>query len=160
MLATQLRLEVTRTHIGDTSTLDVTSINELYSQMEKEGQNRLRDWFDGDIHTSRAADMRYGEQIFEIDVTLDDVDFSAPDLLEQLKTAFERRHEKLYTYSLKDQDPVLVNARVATIGTLPSLPKGGCRCFVTYSNRCWPKTLACSSSQRKSPRLMCLSAST
>ena len=123
MLATQLRLEVTRTHIGDTSTLDVTSINELYSQMEKEGQNRLRDWFDGDIHTSRAADMRYGEQIFEIDVTLDDVDFSAPDLLEQLKTAFERRHEKLYTYSLKDQDPVLVNARVATIGTLPSLPE-------------------------------------
>ena len=118
MLATQLRLEMTRTHIGDTSTLDKAAINELYSEMETEGRSRLSNWFEGDIHTSRSADMRYGEQIFEIDVTLDDIDFLAPNLLEQIKTAFELRHETLYTYSLKDQDPVLVNARVATIGAL------------------------------------------
>jgi len=123
MLATQLRLEMTRTHIGDTSTLDIAAINELYSEMETEGRSRLSNWFDGDVHTSRSADMRYGEQIFEIDVTLDDIDFSAPNLLEQIKTAFELRHENLYTYSLKDQDPVLVNARVATIGALPTLPE-------------------------------------
>ena len=123
MLATQLRLEMTRTHIGDTSTLDKAAINELYSEMEKEGRSRLSNWFDGDIHTSRSADMRYGEQIFEIDVTLDDIDFLAPNLLERIKTAFELRHETLYTYSLKDQDPVLVNARVATIGALPALPE-------------------------------------
>ncbi|MBT6911766.1 MAG: hydantoinase/oxoprolinase family protein, partial [Rhodospirillaceae bacterium] len=61
--------------------------------------------------------------IFEIDVPLDQVDFAAPDLLAQIKGAFERRHEALYTYSLEDQDPVLVNARVATIGALPALPE-------------------------------------
>ena len=67
--------------------------------------------------------MRCGEQIFEIDVPLDQIDFTSPDLLDQMKAAFERRHEALYTYSLKDQDPVLINARVATVGALPALPR-------------------------------------
>jgi N-methylhydantoinase A len=71
----------------------------------------------------RWADMRYGEQIFEIDVPLDRIDFAAPDLLERIKLAFEHRHEELYTYSLKEQDPVLVNARVAAVGALPALPQ-------------------------------------
>jgi N-methylhydantoinase A len=123
MLATELRLEVTRTHIGDTSDLDIAAITDLYEAMEKEGRDRLAGWFDGAIHTTRSADMRYGEQIFEIDVPLEDIDFGAPDLLARIKAAFERRHETLYTYSLKDQDPVLINARVATIGELPALPE-------------------------------------
>jgi N-methylhydantoinase A len=123
MLATELRLEVTRTHIGDTSTLDIGAINNLYQEMEAEGRERLSLWFDGAIRSLRAADMRYGEQIFEIDVPLDQIDFSAPDLLAQIKTAFEHRHETLYTYSLKGQDPVLINARVATVGALPALPQ-------------------------------------
>jgi N-methylhydantoinase A len=123
MLATELRLETTRTHIGDTSTLDVAAINKLYLDMEAEGRDRLASWFDGAIRTVRSADMRYGEQIFEIDVPLDQIDFAAPDLLAQIKTAFECRHEALYTYSLADQDPVLINARIATIGALPALPE-------------------------------------
>ncbi|MDE0944308.1 MAG: hydantoinase/oxoprolinase family protein [Alphaproteobacteria bacterium] len=123
MLATELRLETTRTHIGDTANLNIDAINKLYTEMEAEGESRLRGWFDGAIHSLRSADMRYGEQIFEIDVPLDQVDFAAPDLLAQIKAAFERRHEALYTYSLEDQDPVLVNARIATIGALPALPE-------------------------------------
>ena len=123
MLATDLRLEVTRTHIGDTSTLDIAAINELYTKMEAEGRERLSNWFDGAISSQRSADMRYGEQIFEIDVPLERIDFASRDLLDQIKAAFEARHEALYTYSLKDQDPVLINARVATIGTLPALPQ-------------------------------------
>ncbi|MBT3370124.1 MAG: hydantoinase/oxoprolinase family protein [Rhodospirillaceae bacterium] len=123
MLATELRLEVTRTHIGDTSALDVAAINKLYEEMEAEGRQRLSSWFDGAISSVRSADMRYGEQIFEIDVPLEQIDFTAPDLLDQIKAAFERRHEALYTYSLADQDPVLINARVATVGALPALPE-------------------------------------
>ena len=123
MLATELRLEVTRTHIGDTSILDIGAINNLYQEMEAEGRERLSQWFDGAISSLRAADMRYGEQIFEIDVPLGQIDFAAPDLLARIKAAFERRHETLYTYSLKDQDPVLINARVATVGALPALPQ-------------------------------------
>jgi N-methylhydantoinase A len=122
MLATELRLETTRSHIGDTSTLEVDAIGRLYDELEAAGRQRLSEWFDGDIGSIRSADMRYGEQIFEIDVPLDGIDFAASDLLAQIKAAFERRHEALYTYSLKDRDPVLVNARVATVGVLPALP--------------------------------------
>jgi N-methylhydantoinase A len=66
--------------------------------------------------------MRYGEQIHEIDVTLTGEDLAAPDLMDRLKRAFERRHEALYTYSLPERDPVLVNARVAAVGRLPAPP--------------------------------------
>ena len=37
--------------------------------------------------------------------------------------AFHARHEDLYTYALRDQEAVLVNARVAVVGELPALPK-------------------------------------
>ena len=63
--------------------------------------------------------MRYGEQVYEIDVPLDGVDLAAPTLAGDLKRAFEARHEALYTYSLADQDPVLISARVTTVGVLP-----------------------------------------
>ena len=96
---------------------------QIITEMEAEGRERLSNWFDGEINSLRSADMRYGEQIFEIDVPLDGIDFTSTDLLERIKAAFEARHEALYTYSLKDQDPVLINARVATIGAMPALPQ-------------------------------------
>ena len=67
--------------------------------------------------------MRYGEQVFEVSVPLDRIDFEAPDLLRRMADAFHSRHEELYTYSLEDQEAVLVNARVAVIGELPALPQ-------------------------------------
>ena len=38
------------------------------------------------------------------------------------KDAFHAAHERLYTYSLRDQDVVLVNAGVSVIGRLPTAP--------------------------------------
>jgi len=60
--------------------------------------------------------MRYGEQVFEIDVSLDDIDWSADSLVDQIEDRFHRRHEELYTYASRDQEVVFVNARVAAIG--------------------------------------------
>jgi N-methylhydantoinase A len=67
--------------------------------------------------------MRYGEQVFEIAATLDEVDWSAPDPLPQICAQFHRRHEELYGYSSPDQETVLVNARVAVAGILSALPQ-------------------------------------
>jgi N-methylhydantoinase A len=78
--------------------------------------------FSGPISVRRAADMRYGEQIFEITVPLDGIDLDAPDLIERVSERFHRRHEELYTYSAPDQDVVLVNARLAVVGELAMLP--------------------------------------
>jgi N-methylhydantoinase A len=66
--------------------------------------------------------MRYGEQVFEINVPLDGIDWGA-DPLKQIVERFHRRHEELYTYAQRDQEAVLVNARVAVVGVLPDLPQ-------------------------------------
>ena len=122
MLGTELRLEAIRSHVGDTGDLDLTALRALYDELEAEGRGRVGGWTDGSIRSRRAAEMRYGEQVYEIDVALDGVDFDSPSLATALKRAFEARHEELYTYFLPDQDPVLINARVTTSGALPVPP--------------------------------------
>ena len=123
MLATDLRYEVSRTHIGDTGSLKAGDVREVFSEMELEGRSRLKESFEGHVSFSRSADMRYGEQIYEVDVSLDDVDFSDDDLMKSISDRFHKRHEELFTYSLPDQDAVLVNGRLAAIGGLPDLPQ-------------------------------------
>jgi N-methylhydantoinase A len=115
---------VARTHIGDASRLDAGEIRAAFHEMEAEGRQRLgAASFEGPVRVRRSADMRYGEQVFEVGVPLDHIDFEKPGLLQQMADAFHARHEELYTYSLRDQEAVLVNARVAVIGELPALPK-------------------------------------
>jgi N-methylhydantoinase A len=123
MLATDLRFEIARSHIGDTKTLDGEALKRLFEEMEAEGFARLRTSFDGPARTMRSVDMRYGEQVFEITVGLDGVDWSQADPLPQVVERFHHRHEELYTYSLPEQETVLVNARVAVAGILAALPQ-------------------------------------
>jgi N-methylhydantoinase A len=123
MLATDLRFEVSKSHIGDTGALDGAAVKRLFDQMEAEGLARLRASFAGTARTGRSVDMRYGEQVFEITVPLDEVDWSAADPLPQIVDLFHRRHEALYTYAMPDQESVLVNARVAVSGVLEDLPQ-------------------------------------
>jgi N-methylhydantoinase A len=123
MLATDLRFEVARTHIGDAKHLDGAATRRLFAEMAEEATQRLRASFDGKMRLQRSVDMRYGEQIFEINVPLDDMDWDVADPLPQIVERFHRRHEELYTYALRDQDSVLVNARVVAVGMLPDLPQ-------------------------------------
>ena len=44
------------------------------------------------------------------------------DLIAQVTERFHRRHEELFTYALRDQDAVLVNARMAVVGHLSVPP--------------------------------------
>ena len=122
MLASDLRFEVSRTHVGDMGALGADTLRALYAEMEAEGRERLAEWFDGPVRLRRLADMRYGEQVFEIDVPLDAVAWDSGDLMQQVADQFHARHEELFTYSLKDQEVVLVNARVAVVGVLPETP--------------------------------------
>ena len=123
MLATDLRFEVSRTHIGDTERLDGAGIRRLFAEMEQEGMARLRASFDGPLRVQRSVEMRYGEQIFEITVPLDGIDWEVDDPLPQIVERFHNRHEELYTYALREQGAVLVNARAAVIGVLPGVPQ-------------------------------------
>ncbi len=119
MLNTDLRVELSRS-LGQSGALDTAALHAAFAAMETEGRARLS-WFDGSVTLRRSADMRYGEQVFEIAVPLDDVDWDSADLRAILTDRFHDAHQALYTYALRDQEVVLVNARLSAIGRLPQI---------------------------------------
>jgi N-methylhydantoinase A len=123
MLATDLRYELVRTHVSEVARLAPATLRRLFAAMEADGRKRLGA-FTGRISVRRSLDMRYGEQIFEIPVSLEGVDVARADLLEEIVARFHRRHEELYAYSAPGQEVVVVNARVAVVGELPPLATG------------------------------------
>ena len=122
MLATDLRYELVRTRVGEIRRVGAAGLRRLFARMEAEGRHRLSGAFAGPLAIRRSVDMRYGEQIFEITVSLDGVDLDAPDAIDRVVERFRNRHEALYTYSAPDQDVILVNARVAVVAELPVMP--------------------------------------
>jgi len=121
MLNTDLRVELSRSQ-GQSGSIDTAALRAAFSAMEEEGRARLA-WFDGEVTLLRSADMRYGEQVFEIPVGLDDIDWESPALATDLTDRFHAAHERLYTYALREQEAVLVNARVSVIGRLPQVDR-------------------------------------
>ncbi|MDP3692617.1 hydantoinase/oxoprolinase family protein [Bradyrhizobium sp.] len=116
MLTSDLRYEVSRTHYGSAARISADEARTLFADLEQQATGRLRAWFGGPMTTERSAEMRYGEQIFEIDVALDGLDWNAASLVDAIEDRFHRRHEELYTYAARDQEVVFVNARVAAVG--------------------------------------------
>jgi N-methylhydantoinase A len=118
MLTSDLRYELSRTHFESGARSTAEEVRAIFADLETRATRRLRGWFDGPVTVERSAEMRYGEQIFEIDVPLDGIDLDAPQLIEQIEARFHRRHEELYTYASPEQEVVFVNARVAAIGAV------------------------------------------
>jgi N-methylhydantoinase A len=124
MLTSDLRYEVSRTHYGAGARISAGEVRELYSQLEEQAAGRLRSWFKGPVSIERSAEMRYGEQVFGIDVPLGDLDLDANDVVDQIEQRFHRRHEDLYTYASPGQEVVFVNARVAAVGEVARRGEG------------------------------------
>lgn len=118
MLASDLRYEVMRSRPADSTGMDDDAIRGIFAELEAQARAQMPNFEGMETTFERSAEMRYGEQIFEIDVSLDGLDFSAPDLTNALKERFHARHETLYTYSSPGEEVDLVNARVAVVGAV------------------------------------------
>ncbi len=123
MLSTDLRCEIVRTHVEEANKITRTTLRRLFAGMEKEGRQRLGKAFRGELNIRRALDMRFGQQIFEITVGLDGLDLESSGAMAEVLERFHRRHEDLYTYSMRGEDVLVVNARLTVIGELPCLPE-------------------------------------
>src|ERR1700751_5385442 len=106
MLTSDLRYEVSRTHFESGARTAATEIRDMFSELEARAVARLKRWFNGPIKVERSAEMRYGEQIFEIDVPLDGIDLASPSLISDIEDRFHVRHEELYPYASRDQEVV------------------------------------------------------
>ena len=111
MLATDLRYELVRTHMGEARRVGAPRLRQVFAGHGGRGPAAAGRGFAGRSRIQRAVDMRYGEQIFEISVPLDGVDLDAGRRDGEVVARFHKRHEELYTYSAPDQEVVLVNAR-------------------------------------------------
>lgn len=120
MLASDLRYEMVRSHIGDAASTSAKGMRAVLAGMEADGRSRLDD-FNGEIEVQRALDMRYGEQIYEITVPISDVDIEGGDFIDEVVARFHKRHHELYAYDAPGQDVVIVNARTTIVGKLPEL---------------------------------------
>jgi N-methylhydantoinase A len=116
MLTSDLRYEASQTLLNARPGIATDEVRDLFARLEQQASGRLRAWFDGPLAIERSAEMRYGAQVYEIDVPLDGVDWHAPTLADEIESRFHDRHEELYTYASRDQEAVFVNARVAAIG--------------------------------------------
>ena len=124
MLNSELRLEMVESLPRQGSAgIDVAALRRAFTRMEADGTARLPQG-SGPPTLRRAADMRYGEQVFEITVGLDMLDWLAPDetLGVAIAEAFHAAHAERYTYAQPGQDVVLVNARAAVALALPGTP--------------------------------------
>lgn len=119
MLTSDLRYEVSSTHYSAGQRITPAEVRAIFADIEAQATGRLQPWFGGKIAVERSAEMRYGEQIFEIDVPLGDLDWASDDIVDRTEELFHRRHEELYTYASPDQEVVFVNARAAAIGVIP-----------------------------------------
>jgi N-methylhydantoinase A len=137
MLTSDLRYEVSRTHYGAGPRISAGEVRALFGELEQQAEGRLRGWFDGPIRIERSAEMRYGEQIFEIDVPLNDLDWNAASLVDEIEDRFHRRHEELYTYASPGQEVVFVNARVAAVGEVAQRGEGAMA--ATQTSACQPQ---------------------
>ena len=138
MLTSDLRYEQSRTHFESGARTTAAEIRDMFSELETRATSRLQSWFDGEISVERSAEMRYGEQIFEIDVPLDGIDLNSPALISDIEGRFHVRHEELYTYASRDQEVVFVNARVAAVGAV-AVPEPEVRA-VTIAIPCAPRS--------------------
>ncbi|MCS6890934.1 MAG: hydantoinase/oxoprolinase family protein [Rhodovarius sp.] len=110
MLLSDLRFEVARSVNAAPEEVDLDA---LFAALEAEARARMAACHDGPLTLTRSADMRYGEQVFEIPVPLDGCRDAAA-----VRAAFHARHRALFTYALEEDEVVLVTARVAAIGHL------------------------------------------
>ena len=121
MLHTDLRYEIARSALdGGGGLPDDAALRAVFEGLEAEARARVAGWFGGEVAARRGADMRYGEQVFEVAVPLDGLDWDAPGLSARVRDAFHARHRALFTYDLPGEEVVLVNARVSAVGRLPA----------------------------------------
>jgi N-methylhydantoinase A len=118
MLRTDLRFELSRSLPAGMP--EEGALRAAFAALAEAASARMAAWHQGAVALSRSADLRYGEQVYDVRVPLDDVGWEEPGLPARIEAAFHARHEALFGWSRPGEEVVLVNARVAAIGRLPA----------------------------------------
>ena len=123
MLSTDLRYDLSRSFPASLERVDLEEVRSIVAKLEAEGREKLLEQGvePERIEASVTADMRYLDQIYEVNVPLPDLSQGSDALLSQWAAGFHRRYEELYSYRQVDGEVRLVTLRVSTVGRLPRI---------------------------------------
>ena len=132
MLSTDLKYDYSRSFTASLDGIDLGTVRTIVTQMEAEGRNKLESQGINvdQIEVTISSDMRYLDQIYEINVPLPALNQSDESILQEWAENFHQRYQDLYSYSQSTQEIRMVTLRVTVNGLLPRLdskkkPSGG-----------------------------------
>jgi N-methylhydantoinase A/oxoprolinase/acetone carboxylase beta subunit/N-methylhydantoinase B/oxoprolinase/acetone carboxylase alpha subunit len=123
MLATDLQYDFSQSYIASLELVDTEIVKEIIDEMGARGREKLREQgIDAAaMEIVASADMRYLDQIYEVNIPLPDLNQERASLLADWAERFHLQYEKLYSYKQLDQEIRLVTLRISVIGRLDKL---------------------------------------
>ena len=123
MLASDLRYDFAQSFTASLDVVDLDEVRRLTDRMADQGIARLREQElgDEDIAVRLTADMRYLDQIYEVNVNIPDLSQDDGAIRRSWAALFHERYQTLYSYHQLDQEVRLVTLRATVTGKLPSL---------------------------------------
>ena len=123
MLSTDLKYDYSRSYPAALLGIDLDAVKGIVSGMESEGRDKLlgQGVPESDIEVTVSADMRYLDQIYEVNVPLPSLAQDPAACLDRWAANFHNRYQELYSYSQSEQEIRLVTLRATVVGRLPKL---------------------------------------
>jgi 5-oxoprolinase (ATP-hydrolysing) len=123
MLSTDLKYDYSRSQPAALLSMNLDAVKNVVAGMETEGRQKLlgQGVPEEKIEVTISADMRYLDQIYEVNVPIPNLAQGAETLLNQWAENFHQRYRELYSYSQSEQEIRLVTLRVSVVGRLPKL---------------------------------------
>ena len=132
MLSTDLKYDFSRSYPASFDSIDLEEVRSIVSNLQAQAREKLhaQGVSEKDIQVQTTADMRYLDQIYEVNVPLPNLSLDDGALLAQWSVNFHQRYEELFSYRQSDQEIRLVTLRVTALGglprmELPEMPSGG-----------------------------------
>ncbi len=127
MLSTDLKYDFSRSYPIGLGDIDMDRVRSIFEELESNGRKKLiaQGIPEESTEVVRSADMRYLDQIYEVNILMPSTTLDDDSLLTELSSNFHKRYEELYSYHQSNQEIRLANLRVSVIGRLPktALPK-------------------------------------
>ena len=123
MLATDLRYDLSLSHPASLHSMDVAAVRAILHDLFQQGRAKLKAQgiSDDRIEVNNTSDMRYLDQIYEVNVPVPDLSLTDDQLLDSWADNFHRRYQELYSYSQSEQEIRLVTLRATVVGRLPKV---------------------------------------
>jgi len=119
LLVTDLKHDFSQTLIERVDRLDVSTVEQIFGQLEMQGQATLEqeDVRSEDTDFVRQVDMRYVGQSYELTIPLPNNQLTPQDI-EQLLERFYVEHDRAYGFSALGEPVEFVNLRLTAIGKI------------------------------------------